>query len=309
MKAVIYATLGLACAGSMAAAEHPTVLLASTGKVTAPVVALQGTDPIIEVNGKPKRLDANVPITAERAPYYADGHVELSGVSLAGFSLQLVATASSSYSASHNAPIASTSFFEADMIADREIHGGFVAIIAYNPEFIFGLTDQPSAQILLHDLPTLTALVPTHVKFTAPGIKGGKFLVMVFAAGGAEVATNADGHVAEYFTRLEKVRLAQAVARYRAEFRTTDHAAAAFVRIAPRLPPGTSPPSAPLTATLSVGDDGVVSFVHVDGTEDADLTGAIRDAMEGWLFLPRLKGGVPVASRVAIPVVFSSRGR
>jgi hypothetical protein len=36
------------------------------------------------------------------------------------------------------------------------------------------------------------------------------------------------------------------------------------------------------------------------------LEASVRDTMAGWLFLPRLKAGVPVPSRVAIPLVFGT---
>lgn len=295
-------------AARLAAADHPTVLLLHQGEEVRPVVAVEGTDPIVEVAGKRKRVGDNRPLTAERAPYFAEGFVELSGVSLAGLQIVQVATSDAVGANLPRSAQPNTNFFAADLKPSSEVRGGFIMVISFDPAFLAGKTTQPAAQIVVHELPRLPAGLKTHVEFVNAGTTGRQYIVQVFANGGAELKTNAAPEVAKYFSRVERVRLAAAIAKYRDANREQDHGAVPVVQVRPTLPAGLSAPAQAVTATVRVGEDGLVGDVAVAGAEDPRLEASIRDVMSDWLFLPRLKAGVPVTARVAIPLKFAPTG-
>jgi hypothetical protein len=297
--------MALFAASALAAADHPTVLLVNRAGMERPIIGVEGTEPVVEVDGKKTRIRDNPPIAAERAPYYGEGFVELSEFGGTAFGKGYLANQDAVNPDRVRFSPGGTRF-AVDLRPSIEVRGGFLAIITFVPEFYDGTLEKSSAQIVVQSLPTLPAGVKTHFETGSPGTWGQQYVLLVFAAGGAEIKSNIAEGIATYFSRIEHLRLAAAIEKYRKDYRGKDHAAMPFVRFRPTLPTGLSPPDQTVTATLDVGDNGVVDNVAVSGATDPKVEASIRETLQGWLFLPRLKAGVPAATRIAVPLVFSA---
>ena len=285
---------------------HPTALLTNHGKTIHPVIKVLGTDPIVSIDGKDVRIRNRSIFFAERAPRYADPTADLKDVSLNGTVLKAVVNESDDPERS-GALIGGTSFFEARLTSSAELIGSYIALIVFDSTFLDGRTDQPETEIILHELPVIRAGIEIKIKFTAPLVGSGSrkaFVPILFAAGGAEIRTGFWSHAARYFSRIEQIKLRQAIGEYRAKFSNQDHEAVPFVRVSPILPSGMAAPSGDLAATLMINATGSVTSVRFSTDGPNDLTRALADALSGWLFLPKLKTGEPVACQVVLPFRF-----
>jgi hypothetical protein len=85
-----------------------------------------------------------------------------------------------------------------------------------------------------------------------------------------------------------------------------DRASLAYLRVLPQLPAGIDPHSLPPTinAKLMVAETGEVDSLEIDQALDPQVAQAIRRALNGWLFLPRLKNGSPEQSVMELPLSF-----
>lgn len=179
-----------------------------------------------------------------------------------------------------------------------------------------------TTQVLLHSLPDLPAGQATVVRFTARSLRprmnpltpatqpeddsaaAPKFFLQVFGADGLEVQTNIMRLAWEYYGQLERAKLESAIEVYRKKFAGVDHEPAPVVMVNPLTPEAAIPNGTTIVATLLISEHGSVAEVSFDKTADQQAAGAMREALGGWLFLPRLKAGQPVASRVQVPVKF-----
>lgn len=297
----------LATAGwGRAAAPHPTVLLTTLENSARPVIKVMGTDPVVEVGGKERRIRSEPVYFAARAPNYGEGTVEFSRVAINSSILKGLVSATDDPAFAGNV-VGGATFFDAIITPTVEVRGGFISFLLYNHAFVAGETDAPSPQIILHELPLLAAGVATPVKFTSAVPRLGysvAYFAQVFAAGGAELRSNFSPLADRYHARVEQVKLATAIEHYRARFARVDHGAVPFVVIKPVLPRRHGVPTAPVMATFSVAENGWITEVRFDGTDDPPLLAALNDSLAGWLFLPRLKAGQPIATRVQMPLKF-----
>jgi outer membrane biosynthesis protein TonB len=59
-----------------------------------------------------------------------------------------------------------------------------------------------------------------------------------------------------------------------------------------------------MTARFSVTAAGHVEDVRLSAPASQEIEASLRDAIGGWLFLPQIKAGSPVACRVEVPLRF-----
>lgn len=296
----------VAQAALQAAPPHPTVLMTMVDGAPRPVIKVIGTDPIVVVEGKERRIRTSPTYFAERAPRYGEGTVEFKRFALNGTEVKRV-RALTEEPAMIERLVGGITFFEVTVVPSMELRGGSIAVVFYDAAFMTGLNSRPNPQIIVHDLPVLAAGIEATVKFSAAVSGMNSFFVCfvhVFAAGGAELRSSYEGIAARYYARVEQAKLGAALELYQARFSQADHGAVPFVIIKPMLPAGVGTPTAPVTATFSVAENGWVSEVAITGTEDPALCAALEESLRGWLFLPRLKAGQPVASRVQMPLNF-----
>ena len=297
MRFLVLVGCGLLGPAALAFAPHPTVLTVKYQDRMLPVVKVIGTDPVVLVDGKEKRIRSEPEYEPQRADGYSAEKVQFLKIKLSGTQIKVVANVADE--GEHPAQVGDVgglAEFETTLKSARTLQGAFITVVIYYP-----------AQIVVHDLPTLPAgvAVPVHITsnmFTY--VPGQSYFVQLFDATGREIFTPVSENSWGYFAGKERARLARALERYRASFAGKDHPAAPAITIRPLLPDGAVPTAPALTAQLSVSPEGAVDYVSLDGTAGGAVDRAVREALGGWLFLPRLKAGEPVPCVVQVPIQF-----
>ncbi|HMD60156.1 MAG TPA: energy transducer TonB [Opitutaceae bacterium] len=135
------------------------------------------------------------------------------------------------------------------------------------------------------------------------------YFLMVFC-GGLEIHSNMDKTPAVFLRRLELYNHAQVRADYLAKFSRGDHALQQYLVFAPLLPEGVDRAALPksVTAAFDVDEDGRVQKLELQEPLPEPVRREVRRAVRAWLFLPRIKGGVPVTTNLRIPIVLGASG-
>jgi hypothetical protein len=288
------------------ASTHPTVLTALLDGHQCPVVKVAGTDPIVRRDRKEKRIRTEPVYFTERAQRFAPGFVMIDKLDLESLTLKSTAHREDSVETGGGA-VGGVSYCRMTLTAAQELRGAFVVVLIFNADFALGRTDLPKTTYLVHDLPTLAAgrAVPIDFSYHATQGDGVRYgIPLIFAEGGAEVVTNYSRLAKDYFARLEATVHAAAVRDYRARFPAADHPPEPFLRVDPMLPAATAAPAEPAVAVLSIDAMGCVSDVKIDTPLSPERAAALNDALRCWRFLPKLKAGQPVATRVQLPLSF-----
>jgi hypothetical protein len=290
----------------VASPPHPTVLLVESGESRLPVWNVAGASPIVDRDGKKTKLRSDAVFFAERAPHYADGDVKIAKLTVNG--MALVATVDSMADVARvGGRLGGTAYFEFTANASVDLKGAFVAVLIYDKGFLTDNRINPVPEIVVRELPTLFAGEDTKVGFSSPladpkarpGV-----LMLVFAAGGGEVQTNFSANAGRYFQRIAQARLAAALPKYLAEPGPLDRAAVPALRFNPILPENVIKPKAPIEAMLAVSEKGWVTEVELPEGIDPGLATSLRANLQGWMFLPRIVSGTPVATRIKLPLKF-----
>jgi hypothetical protein len=272
-----------------------------------PVTRVIGTDPVVKSEETEKRIGDNTPFFAERAPYFASTTIEVRRMSAGGIAMKMVMSEGDDPRTSGGL-MGGTSFIEIVLSPSTELRGAFIALVVGALSAEGDETKPPHVQIIIHDLPNLPEGKETLVTFSAPlaGNTGGdtRYFPLIFANGGAEVRSNLWKQSARHFTLLERRKQSLAMTDYCTRFRDSDHAATPFVLVQPLLPAGMEPPSSPVVATLEISAAGRVISARLEPNGPTPFNQTLADTVADWLFLPRLKAGQPVSSRVQIPLKF-----
>jgi hypothetical protein len=265
-----------------------------------------GASPIVDRDGKKTKMRSDAVFFAERAPHYADGDVKIAKLTANGMSL--VATVDSMADLSRaGGKLGGTAYFEFTANASVDLKGAFVAVLIYDKRFLTDDRVNPVPEIVVRELPALLTGEDTKIGFSSPladpkarpGV-----LMLVFAAGGAEVQTNFSAYAGRYFQRIAQARLAAALPKYLAEPGPLDRAAVPALRFNPILPKNIIKPKAPIEVMLAVSEKGWVTEVELPEEIDPRLATSLKANLQGWMFLPRIVAGTPVSTRIKLPLKF-----
>ena len=201
-----------------------------------------------------------------------------------------------------------TSYFEAALTAKQTVSNGFVAIVVFSPvNLAEPASSENRSEVIVHDLPLLPAGQEVVVQITAAianGLPNQRFFFQVFDGNGRELLTDHLDSAWQYYAVRDRVQLVGVVGKYLEKFKGQDHAAVPAMMARPVFANGLTPPSGPVTALLAVSAEGFVTDVSVRGVDDAAARKSIADALGGWLFLPQLRAGQPVPSKIQVPLQF-----
>ncbi len=291
-----------------AAAPNPSVLTVRYEKTMLPVVKVTGTDPVVIVEGKEKRIRSFPDFRLDWAPAFGPGFVQISSGSIDGIDLVDSIVAQTQKPKRLLDPKNKVSYFEATMKSKLRLQGGFVVVMAYprNLNTAEALTNYET-YCKVHELQELPADKEVKVVFSAvfPSLRAEmNYLVQVFDADGREVMTNMAPYTWSYLAKVEWAKFCHVADKYRQKFAGQDHDVVPVLKPAPLFPDDFTKPDKPGTATLRISPEGTVASIEIDGIEDERLRQSFADALGGWLFLPKLRGGVPVACKVEIPLQF-----
>ena len=291
-------------------APHPTVVTVAYKGKMVPVVSMQGTNPIIVVKGEKKRIRTEPTYVFDRASAYADNRIEFSKLSLDGASDQYIYITSDDVDADlvPGGLGSGVTYIEATLKSEKALKGGFVAIVIYSLE---NLTEPASrynrTEIIVRELPDLPAGQDVEFKFRSKLYDGGigaRYFVQTFNHEGREIPSNVMSKSWRYYSLRDREQLKSILSNYVEKNSGADRGVVPVVMPKPFLPKDTVPPESPLEAILEISAEGLVTKVNLIGLAHGALHSAIADALEGWLFLPRLEGGKPVAAKVQVPIKF-----
>lgn len=311
MKRLLF-VLGVALASGLhASAPHPSLLTVKFHDQMLPVVKVIGTDPVVLVDGAEKRIRTEPIYLVQRADHFLPGYVTARHVQFGGTELKVAATQDAALT-DHNATPTGrrfgVSYFEGRFTARPAITGGFVVLVVYSPTAMAaGPSDEGQTQVIVHELPDLPAGQEVEVKISAAlpdGQANQTYFFQVFDGHGREVVTSASDLAWKYYALRDRLKLAGVRAQYLEKFHGADHAAVPAVMARPVFSQGAKPPQGEASAMITVSADGVVTNVDVRGVEDPAARADIANALGGWLFLPQLKGGVPVGTKLQVPLEF-----
>lgn len=307
LSTVLLMSVVSAFADERPAPPHPTAILATYQGEPQPVVAVEKEDPVILVDGKRKRLRGNIPLSTRRELSYAGRRAEISGEKAEV--LRVLAT-SSEYGAeaaknTDGATVGGYVQYEATITAQQDLTDCFVALIGVDDDFLEGRSNQPNSQIRVRQIPDLRAQAPTPIKFSTTPFLSGKnmsVIALVFADG-HEVASGRKSAIGAYFLRRERLLHAAATKQWLAENASTSVPAKPVQQVPPLLDSTEGLPKDG-TATLWVAPDGTVVHVTLDREFPPRAEAILTNAFHAWLFLPRIENGIPVSTKVKLPLRF-----
>jgi hypothetical protein len=289
-------------------APHPTQLLVKYQDSLLPVVHLEGSDPVVVVDGKEKRLRNEPLYLPKRAPTFGPEYVELTNTSLGGVQIRYVADLADVVEGpARTGDHGGIAEFSATVKSKRTLKGGFIAAVLYSDKLFTSEDSLYKTQIIVRELPDLPAGVAVPVKLMSKMftfVPGQIYFVQVFDAEGREAMTNVARNGWPYYSMLERHRMKGAIERYREKYAGQNHPVAPAVMINPVLPDDFTPPNEPMSARLSISAQGIVADVNLNRSRDEAVNQAVREALKGWLFFPRLINGQPVESQVEVPIKF-----
>ncbi|MBM3872180.1 MAG: hypothetical protein FJ382_00285 [Verrucomicrobia bacterium] len=309
--AVLLVGLGL---GSRALALgpplHPTLLSAEHQNAMHPVVDAAKDRAVVSIAGGLKTLPALAPLQVARAARYHPVRAQLdpqvierTRYGLADLSMQQIQAQDIKVSV--------------EVTAEADVPDAYLLVIC--EDLLASATGKPGMPTLrLQKIGALRAEETEYVEFTvrttrpqrfsgrapAPGGDGSdQRLYWQLFSEGIELKTNLSGEVAPFHRRREEQALALAVAAWLRENAGGDRAAQPFLQIPPLLEEKEGLPASVL-ATLTVAPNGMVSGVSLDPSPAAETRAALESALGGWLFLPAVKSGRAVETRIRVPLKF-----
>lgn len=298
----------LIATGLPAAAPHPTVLTVKYKEELLPVIKVINSDPVVLVDGKEKRIRSEPLYLPQRAERFSREVVQIHNLSLTGTQIRFVADESD---AANTEPIVGNqggvAEFRATLKSEHSLSGGFIVVVLHVPLSVDAPDALARSQIVVHDLPPLPAGVAVPIKIGSKMftyVPGQEYFVQLFDADGREIMTEAARPGWAFYAARERSRMAEIILRYREKYAGQNLPATPAIVIQPYLPANYTPPAEPVMVQLEVTMQGDVEDVSLTGVDDPRLARAVREAMAGWLFFPRLKAGEPVRSTVRLPLKF-----
>jgi hypothetical protein len=301
----------LAATSLLASAPHPSVLTVKVKDEMLPVVKVIGTDPVVLAGGQEKRIRTDPIYLIQRTDAFGAGFIHVRRASLGGSEIKVVASPADAQiggPAAPDGPHFGTSYFESSVTAKQTVSGGFIAIVIYSPiNLNSNATAKNHSEVIVHDLPVLPAGQEVTVQITAAIANdqpNQRYFIQFFDADGRELVTDHLETAWQYYATRDRVQLKGVVDRYLEKFKGADHAAVPAITPRPVFVNVLPPPAGAATALLAVSAEGQVTSVTVSGVEEGAARQSISSALGGWLFLPQLKGGQPVATKIKVPLQF-----
>ena len=286
---------------------HPTIITTEYEGKSYPITAAAGETAEIEVSGKLKKLGSSEHYQPRLSTGYAPGFIEFKTSTAS----TLTATRMYRFQGGGTVP-GSTVDVNADytcsLVSSTRQTGCYLAVIFFRTDAV-GDPDDRTVAIGFKQIGDIPAGPVVQVKISRGYIpvSGGNYYCLPFIfTKGKEIRSDQCEFVARFFRAQEVASHSRILQRYQEQHPSADRQAVAYLRYPPVLPDGidlrTLPPT--INATFVVMETGEVNSLALDYGLDPLASQAIRRALNGWLFLPRLKAGVPSESLIRLPLSF-----
>jgi hypothetical protein len=278
-----------------------------------PVIAVHREAAEIQIDGELKRLSLRQAYRVERAPAFLPGHVDFkaevatSRIHEQSWRFQ---GGDHGYDTVPGGVVSASGAYTAILAPRSSVKDCFIAVVFFK-ETTGGSPDQDSIAIAFLDVGDLTAGKETPVRIDCgyvvpPGGTNYHYESLLFSKG-AEIQTDHSEASAKFFRHLEMVAHNRMLADYCKQNSGADRPVVPYLRFPPLLPESVDPRNLPSTINLDfvVTESGEVDSMFIAPNLDPLSERAIRRAVGGWLFLPRLKAGQAVPTRIKMPISFS----
>jgi hypothetical protein len=291
---------------------HPTVITAEYKGKPYPVIAVTAEIPEINAEGELRKLYSGQSYQTPRAVRFAPGSVSFKAQNASSVirseSLRFNGFGAINGSTLPEGTVSATGDYECTIVSPEAHSDCYIAVIfaRRNRE---GGVDTASTAIAFRQIGDLAAGRETKVKINCSYVAPKGYLFYYFPlifSKGLEIRTDQSEIAARFFRISEMASHEALLAQYRKENATADRPAVAYLRFQPELPPDVDPRSLPpmVNARFAVTESGEVDAVTLDQVLDARVDREIRRALDGWLFLPRLRKGYPVRTQIVVPLSF-----
>ena len=293
--------------------DHPTMIVAEYKGETLPIVAAYQMDPEVEYKGELRRLPTDrATFQPRRAAAFAPGSVEITDQHANARKLGIVYHFANGGEAKGDT-LDEHSDYEAILHPTASYRNCYIAVMFVDKDFMSGLGNSPSSIVLFKHINDLVAGKPEKVQTTFGYIEPEKFKKLVFFtlvfSGGMEIKSSSSAYSAAFFRRVELTEHEQILTNYKTKNLGKDHPLTPYLRIQPEIPEGIDWKTFPSTvnASFMVDENGTVYSVQIETKIPHEAEVAIRRALRGWLFLPKLKQGVPTRTMANIPLHFDTK--
>lgn len=313
---LLVAAISTVGTGSIAAAEsappplHPTLLVAELAGTRSTVIAVEGNQPVIVREGKRVKLAETTPLFTERAAHFGPARATLA-IAISNRERVVYGTLATERHHGERFDVTAT------ITAATDLPDSYFVIIAFDRDFLTDTKQADFSQISLFEAgsikagETRTVRMKAGMKFPHRKLdphKVGKQLFETRAFGllmsqGAEVAGTAPAVAREFFFTRERAAHRTVVATWRAQNREGNRPAMPFLQIPPLLDSTDGFPN-PASATLTVDAEGIVIRAMLDQQFPPLAAQTLEHTLGAWLFMPALKDGMPVTTRVRVPLRF-----
>ncbi len=302
---------------------HPTLVFAESNGTRYQVIAADKDKPVVMIDGKRTSLPSETTLLTERAPGYAGMSATFRNEQFKGRQLTAGPKRMPDY----------LDEVTTEIIAAQDLSDCFLVIIHFEEEFLMSeeeraasrkknaeiFSDRPVAKpkIRVQQIGNLKANEPSTVTFSSvlsldtrstnlpPEVQISfktSMLYLLFSEG-LEVKSPQSTASSAFLYHREKLIHSLLVQRWLKQNAKADQPLNPVLQIPPLLDATEGVPSG-ATATMTIAPDGTVTAVSLDREFPAAAATLVQTTLRAWLFLPKLKAGVPVESRVRVPLQF-----
>jgi hypothetical protein len=291
---------------------YPSIITTEYKGKTYPVTAVSAEVPEIWAEGKLMRLYSAPSYRTPRALGYAPGYIQFKAQSANSVTAtQTIRVKGSEMMGNEKLSGGKTSEsgeYECTLVSNEAHPDCYLAVIFFQND-ASGNPDASTTAIAFRQIGDLAAGRETKVTvnsgyIVAPDVHF-YYFPLVYSKG-LEIRSDLSEVAAGYFRRGEMTAHEAMLAKYRQQNPTADRPAIPYLKFQPELPVDVAPNSLPPTvnAKFAVTETGEVDSIELDQVLDIKADREVRRALNGWLFLPRLKKGYPVRSMAQVPLSF-----
>jgi hypothetical protein len=299
---------------------HPTVIMADYKGAGRVVVAVNSEFARVQVDGKLVTLRGKQSYRPALATAFSPGYIKFKDQQSSStiytstvtmFHGGLGGGPSASNASYPEGMVSSSGDYECKVVSSLALPDCFLAVVFFRVG-ADGNTIPGSVEMAFREIGNLTATTPTAVKissaYIAPPNTRFYHFPLLFSKG-QEVRSDQSEVSARFFRYQDIQAHREFLRQYRMKNPTSDRPAYAYLRYPPILPDGIDPRTLPGTirATFRVTESGDVDSLVIEPELDPKALNAIRRAVGGWLFLPRLKNGLPIPVQIEAPLSFAAQ--
>lgn len=283
-------------------ALHPSAISGTYEGKLLRVVGAKGARPLVERDGKRVPLPDGTSFQVDRVGGFLPGSLEVKTQSAESSQTEMVLRLPNGTEVSGGIA-REGSTYQARVVASRAYPDCFVALMFFDVGYLDGMTNAPGFVLAFQGIGDLAAGAETRVSADFGFIdfrKHKRFYIPMYFSRGVEIRTNFADDEARLYRRVEMLRHEKALDAYRRHNPKASLDAAPYYRFSPVFTDDLDPATVPdvVRVAFAVTPDGTVEDVSLADRVPKGVDLAVRRALGGWLYMPRLVNGLPYRTNV-----------